>query len=73
MNSFICRGCLSPVTSTGCTSVDIGASANLELVDRFCWCSCGGQNSNWMEWIQAVSTIAYQYGYIINYEVVAMV
>jgi len=37
MRSFICRGCLNPVTSTGCTSVDIGASANLELVDKFCY------------------------------------
>jgi len=27
--SFICRGCLNPVTSAGCTSVDIGASAKL--------------------------------------------
>jgi len=38
MKSFICRGCLNPVTSrpAGCTSVDIGASANLELVDKFC-------------------------------------
>jgi len=33
---------LSPVTSTGHTSVDIGASANLELVDKFCWhVECG--------------------------------
>jgi len=27
---------LNPVTSTGCTSVDTGASANPELVDKFC-------------------------------------
>jgi len=27
MKSFICRGCSNPVTSTGRTSVDIGASA----------------------------------------------
>ena len=33
MKSFICKGCLNPVTSAGCTSADIGASANLELVD----------------------------------------
>jgi len=32
-----CRGCLNPVTSAGCTSVDIGASAKLELVDKFCY------------------------------------
>ena len=35
--SFICRGCLNPVTSAGHTSVDIGASAKLELVDKFCY------------------------------------
>ena len=35
--SFICRGCLNPVTSTVRTSVDIGASAKLELVDKFCY------------------------------------
>ena len=34
--SFFCRGCLNPVTSAGCTGVDIGASAKLELVDKFC-------------------------------------
>jgi len=37
MKLFICIGCLNPVTRTGCTSVDIGASANLELVDMFCY------------------------------------
>jgi len=37
MKSFICRGCLNPVTSTGCIGVDIGASANLELLDKFCY------------------------------------
>jgi len=26
---------MNPVTSTGCTSVDIGGDANLELVDKF--------------------------------------
>ena len=36
--SFICRGCLNPVTSAGRTSVDIGASAKLvELVDKLCY------------------------------------
>jgi len=35
--SFICRGCSNPVNSTGHTSVDIGASANLEVVDKFCY------------------------------------
>jgi len=28
---------LNPVTSSGCTSVDIGVSANMELVDEFCY------------------------------------
>jgi len=36
MKSFVCRGCMNPVTSTGCTSVDIGDNSNLELVDKFC-------------------------------------
>jgi len=33
----ICRSCMNPVTGTGCTSVDIGVNANLELVDKFCY------------------------------------
>ena len=37
MRSFICRGCSNPVISTGHTSVDIGASANLEVEDKFCY------------------------------------
>ena len=37
MKSFICRGCMYPVTSTGCTSVDICVNGNLELVDKFCY------------------------------------
>ena len=32
--SFICTGCLNPVTSAGRTSVDIGASAKLQRVSR---------------------------------------
>jgi len=35
MKSFICRGCVNPVTGTGRTSVDIGVNANPELVDKF--------------------------------------
>jgi len=35
MKSFICRCCLNPVTSTGRAIVDIGASINLVLVDKF--------------------------------------
>jgi len=37
MKSFICRGCVNPVTDTGRTSVDISGDANLELVDKFCY------------------------------------
>jgi len=35
LRSFICRNCWNPVISTGQTSVDIGATANLEVVDKF--------------------------------------
>ena len=28
---------MNPVTGTGCTSVDIGVNAYLELVDKFCY------------------------------------
>ena len=35
--SFICSGCLNPVTSAGRTNVDIGSSTKLELVDKFCY------------------------------------
>ena len=27
---------MNPVTGSGCTSVDNGANANLELIDKFC-------------------------------------
>ena len=37
MRSFIRRACSNTVISTGHTSVDIGASANLEAVDKFCY------------------------------------
>jgi len=37
MKSFVCRGCMNPVTSEGYMSVDIGDNANLELVDKFCY------------------------------------
>ena len=37
MRSFICRGCSNPVISTCHTSVDIGDSTNLEVVDKFCY------------------------------------
>ena len=71
MKSFICRGCLNPVTSTGCTNVDTGASANLELVDMICYLgdmlsvdgdanAAGGKDLSWMEYIQAVGTTACQ-------------
>ena len=28
---------MNPVTGTGCTSVDIGVNANLELMNMFCY------------------------------------
>jgi len=34
---LVCTGYSSPVISTGRASVDIGASANLEVVDKFCY------------------------------------
>jgi len=34
MKAFVCRDCMNPVTSTGCTS---GVNANLELMDKFCY------------------------------------
>jgi len=37
MKTFVCRGCVNPVTGTGHTSVDISVNANLELVDKFCY------------------------------------
>jgi len=37
MKSIICKGCVNPVISTGRTSIDIGVSANLQLVDKFCY------------------------------------
>jgi len=37
MKTFVCRGCMNPVTGTGCTSVDTGVNANQELVDKFCY------------------------------------
>jgi len=37
IKSFICRGCSNPVISTGRSSVDIGASVNFEVVNKFCY------------------------------------
>ena len=37
LTSVMTRGCLNPVTSAVRTSVDIGASAKLELVYKFCY------------------------------------
>jgi len=37
LKSFICRGCSNPVISTGRSSADIGVSANLDVVDKFCY------------------------------------
>ena len=35
MKTFVCSGCMNPVSATGCTSVGIGVNANLELVISF--------------------------------------
>jgi len=37
IKTFICRSCMVAVTGTGCTSVDIGVNASLQLVDKFCY------------------------------------
>ena len=37
METFVCIGCMNPVTGTGRTHEDIGDNANLELVDKFCY------------------------------------
>jgi len=37
VKSYVCRGCMSPVTGTGCRSVDITVTANRDLVDKFCY------------------------------------
>jgi len=37
MKTSVCRGCVNPVTGTGCTNADIGVNANLQLVDKFCY------------------------------------
>ena len=50
MKTVICTDCLNPVTSAGCTSVDIVASSKVELMDKFCYPhdKCG--------WSECVST-----------------
>ena len=37
IKTFVCTGCMNPVISAGCTGIDIGGNANLELVDKFCY------------------------------------
>jgi len=37
MKTFICRGCVNQVTSTGRTSVYIVVNASLDSVDKFCY------------------------------------
>ena len=39
MKTFVCRGCVNPVTGSGTvrTSIHICVNANLELVDKFCY------------------------------------
>jgi len=70
MKPFICRGCLNPVTSLGRTSVDIGATAHLELMDKFSYLcdmlSVDGDADAAVEAGIRIGTIAYQYGYVID-------
>ena len=35
MKTFVYRGCVNPATGTGCTIIDIGVNANLQLVVNF--------------------------------------
>jgi len=37
MKTFICRDCMIPVTSRGCTSLDIDVNAYRESVDKLCY------------------------------------
>jgi len=37
MKTFVCRGCMNPVTGVAHTYVDIGVNADLEFVDKFCY------------------------------------
>jgi len=34
IKTFVCRGCMNPLTGTGHTSVDIGVNTHLELVQH---------------------------------------
>jgi len=35
MKTFLCRGCVNPVTDTGRISVDNSINANLDLMEKF--------------------------------------
>ena len=37
VESFICGDCIGSVAGAGCTGVDVGVIANLQLVDGFCY------------------------------------
>jgi len=62
---FICPGCWNSVTSTGCTSVDVGASANLKLVDKFCYLhdmlrvNADADGIGWNKFRQFVAVVQY--------------
>ena len=72
MRSFICTGCSNPVISTGHTSVDIGASANLEVVDKFCYLgdmlSVDGDADAAVKARIRLGWNKFRQGYIIDYE-----
>jgi len=57
MKLFICRGFLNPVTTTGRTSLDIGASTNLELVDKFWYL---GDMLKWMEMLMQLWRLEFE-------------
>jgi len=35
--TFVCTGCVNPLTGRRHTNVDIDVNANLKLVDKFCY------------------------------------
>jgi len=58
IKAFICKGCVNSVTGT---SVDNGVSANLELVEKFCYLddmlSVDGECKNCLENLWEINTV----------------
>ena len=59
MKSFICRSYSNPVISTGHTNVDIGANANLEVVDTFCYLGDMLSGINSLSWYHCLQIRIY--------------